>query len=573
MSIVDEDDEADPEGARDRDRAARIKKSYQCSRAGCEEVISGPCICCSQHCPYLEAAPAQQAYVPPSIVSIGGVDVRTASSATSGEFNSQIIFGSMYAPSLAAILSGQPNGAPRAVPAAPSINRCRHRVPKPFTCTECKTQKMTYTGTRLESNQKNVTQEMLPHLLHKVPKNSLICNSCNKQVRSRMNKAQVELQITYCEVCATGVADDLMLLCDGCDDGYHTYCLDPPLSQIPEDEWYCCKCEGHADGDGGARINREERPGGAWRYVFKLQGDIICRLCDSLASRKAQQAGGSSSGGELPPVSRLGRWPVASASAYARETAEKAVLKHLEVVHQLPYAAADEERRRAAEEVARAREERELAERHKRRDAELLLHYQQDEQRKLERRRKAEEERTRYEAAKKMSQAARQQEYSDKMKENRLRDKARAILRKYMSLQVHGVGLWCCSLCADLGVDIFVIRDPSVRGSATLPVTHPAGQGPQPSLEVLARFRLHLLEAHMVSKPASVPLSPAACAASTPPDAAEGLAHFHRPSGCLGSTPWAWYGKANAERLVTICALCETAGQPAAECEVRLTLT
>jgi hypothetical protein len=28
-----------------------------------------------------------------------------------------------------------------------------------------------------------------------------------------------------------------MLLCDGCDDSYHTFCLMPPLLEIPKGMW------------------------------------------------------------------------------------------------------------------------------------------------------------------------------------------------------------------------------------------------------------------------------------------------------------------------------------------------
>lgn len=33
-----------------------------------------------------------------------------------------------------------------------------------------------------------------------------------------------------------------MLLCDSCFHGYHTYCLDPPLSAVPDNDWHCPKC-------------------------------------------------------------------------------------------------------------------------------------------------------------------------------------------------------------------------------------------------------------------------------------------------------------------------------------------
>lgn len=33
-----------------------------------------------------------------------------------------------------------------------------------------------------------------------------------------------------CEVCKRTDEEDSLLLCDGCDKGYHTFCLKPPLS-------------------------------------------------------------------------------------------------------------------------------------------------------------------------------------------------------------------------------------------------------------------------------------------------------------------------------------------------------
>lgn len=45
-----------------------------------------------------------------------------------------------------------------------------------------------------------------------------------------------------CQVCHTEDNPDQLLLCDNCDAGYHTYCLSPPLEQVPEDDWYCSYC-------------------------------------------------------------------------------------------------------------------------------------------------------------------------------------------------------------------------------------------------------------------------------------------------------------------------------------------
>ena len=45
-----------------------------------------------------------------------------------------------------------------------------------------------------------------------------------------------------CQKCGKGDAEDQMLLCDGCDHSHHTFCLTPPLTEIPQGDWLCPKC-------------------------------------------------------------------------------------------------------------------------------------------------------------------------------------------------------------------------------------------------------------------------------------------------------------------------------------------
>ncbi|KAH9644988.1 hypothetical protein HF086_003318 [Spodoptera exigua] len=45
-----------------------------------------------------------------------------------------------------------------------------------------------------------------------------------------------------CHVCGRGDVEEQMLLCDGCDDSYHTFCLLPPLADVPKGDWRCPVC-------------------------------------------------------------------------------------------------------------------------------------------------------------------------------------------------------------------------------------------------------------------------------------------------------------------------------------------
>lgn len=45
-----------------------------------------------------------------------------------------------------------------------------------------------------------------------------------------------------CHICNRGDVEEAMLLCDGCDDSYHTFCLLPPLHDIPKGDWRCPRC-------------------------------------------------------------------------------------------------------------------------------------------------------------------------------------------------------------------------------------------------------------------------------------------------------------------------------------------
>ena len=77
-----------------------------------------------------------------------------------------------------------------------------------------------------------------------------------------------------------------MLLCDGCDAGYHTRCLDPPLAAVPDDAWHCPNCAGNNVGEDSAVVLQRKRAradsGAAQARFFALRRAsdrwMTCRL-------------------------------------------------------------------------------------------------------------------------------------------------------------------------------------------------------------------------------------------------------------------------------------------------------
>ncbi|XP_073073491.1 PHD and RING finger domain-containing protein 1 isoform X3 [Manis javanica] len=65
---------------------------------------------------------------------------------------------------------------------------------------------------------------------------------------------------TFCEVCGRSNREDRLLLCDGCDAGYHMDCLEPPLQEVPVDEWFCPECvaPGAAPAIDASSVSEEE---------------------------------------------------------------------------------------------------------------------------------------------------------------------------------------------------------------------------------------------------------------------------------------------------------------------------
>ncbi|XP_032937855.1 E3 ubiquitin-protein ligase UHRF1 isoform X2 [Catharus ustulatus] len=66
-----------------------------------------------------------------------------------------------------------------------------------------------------------------------------VCKAC----KDNPNKT---CRVCACHICGGKQDPDKQLMCDECDMAFHIYCLQPPLSRIPDEDWYCPECRNDA---------------------------------------------------------------------------------------------------------------------------------------------------------------------------------------------------------------------------------------------------------------------------------------------------------------------------------------
>ncbi|KAG6835386.1 hypothetical protein H0H93_001964 [Arthromyces matolae] len=77
-----------------------------------------------------------------------------------------------------------------------------------------------------------------------------------------------------CVVCSTERGeDDSPLECDKCDSPYHLGCLNPPLTAVPDGEWFCVQCSRQPGAPIGSHLKRKSKPqaAGKHRDQFRIE--------------------------------------------------------------------------------------------------------------------------------------------------------------------------------------------------------------------------------------------------------------------------------------------------------------
>ncbi|KAM4720683.1 PHD and RING finger domain-containing protein 1 [Rhinophrynus dorsalis] len=102
--------------------------------------------------------------------------------------------------------------------------------------------------------------------------------------------AEEEDDVTNCEVCGRSDREDRLLLCDGCDAGYHMECLTPPLNAVPVDEWFCPECAGANQPEEDADHVSEEEVAGLLADVVPTTSRLRTNVVRTRAIARTRQS-------------------------------------------------------------------------------------------------------------------------------------------------------------------------------------------------------------------------------------------------------------------------------------------
>ncbi|CAH8547574.1 unnamed protein product [Heterobilharzia americana] len=113
--------------------------------------------------------------------------------------------------------------------------------------TDCNSQILTTHLGESDLTSKAVTSETLPPGLINWRKNLYQASDVMTVRRSMEELIQAiawdkSIMKVLCQICRRDNNEACLLLCDGCDRGYHTYCFRPQLSNIPSGDWFCYDC-------------------------------------------------------------------------------------------------------------------------------------------------------------------------------------------------------------------------------------------------------------------------------------------------------------------------------------------
>ncbi|XP_023136830.2 bromodomain adjacent to zinc finger domain protein 2B isoform X2 [Amphiprion ocellaris] len=93
---------------------------------------------------------------------------------------------------------------------------------------------------------------------------------CIKQLQKSVAWERAIMKV-HCQLCQKGDNEDLLLLCDGCDKGCHTYCHKPKITTVPDGDWFCPTCVAKESGQSPRSRNQQSRTAGGGKKSTEVK--------------------------------------------------------------------------------------------------------------------------------------------------------------------------------------------------------------------------------------------------------------------------------------------------------------
>ncbi|XP_059199016.1 bromodomain adjacent to zinc finger domain protein 2B-like [Centropristis striata] len=120
----------------------------------------------------------------------------------------------------------------------------------------------------------------------------------------------------HCQLCRKGDNEELLLLCDGCDKGCHTYCHKPKITTVPDGDWFCPTCVAKESGQSPRSRNQQSRTAGGGKKGSEVKrnskpsvvGELIKEEAASsnIVPKRGTKEFKKRKGDDSPPSSQCG---------------------------------------------------------------------------------------------------------------------------------------------------------------------------------------------------------------------------------------------------------------------------
>uniref|UniRef100_A0A3Q1FVM8 Bromodomain adjacent to zinc finger domain 2B n=1 Tax=Acanthochromis polyacanthus TaxID=80966 RepID=A0A3Q1FVM8_9TELE len=93
---------------------------------------------------------------------------------------------------------------------------------------------------------------------------------CIRQLQKSIAWERAIMKV-HCQLCQKGDNEELLLLCDGCDKGCHTYCHKPKITTVPDGDWFCPTCVAKESGQSPRSRNQQSRTAGGGKKSTEVK--------------------------------------------------------------------------------------------------------------------------------------------------------------------------------------------------------------------------------------------------------------------------------------------------------------